>query len=104
MTEESVFSDHKLGDSGDCDKHLTHLLKVPVPSFDLLPRVGAAFSQSAGEDVWLKVCLVVVVGVGVGVDVGVDNILTGKCWWLMCRPLKGPTSDSGEMLLALNWN
>ena len=77
-------------------------MKVPVPSFDLLPRVGAAFSQSAGKDVWLKVCLVVVVGVSVGVDVGVDNILTGKCWWLMCRPLKGPTSDSGEMLLALN--
>ena len=100
MTEESVFSDHKLGDSGDCDKCSTHILKVPVPSFDLLPRVGAAFSQSAGEDVWLKVCLVVVVGVGVGVD----NILTGKCWWLMCHPLKGPTSDSGEMLLALNWN
>ena len=51
-------------------------MKVPVPSFDLLPRVGAAFSQSAGEDVWLKVCLVVVVGVGVcvgvGVGVGVD--------------------------------
>ena len=53
-------------------------------------------------DVNVDVDVDVNVGVDVDVGVGVDNILTGKCWWLMCHPLKGPTSDSGEMLLALN--